>query len=134
MMESSTMQEYIYDWSDYYWASNALLATITNLDGFHGRMQLMLRQWICGYGEVGPLSGRQRAWSSVSQCTETHTGWSSATARGVGASTGQLQLGPAACTQAQGALACSCWSADLCSLWLRALVGTAALQQDAPRN
>ena len=46
------MAEYVYDWSDYYWASNTLLATITNLDGFHGRMQLMLRQWICGYNEV----------------------------------------------------------------------------------
>ena len=57
-MESNTVSEYVYDWSDYFYASNTLLATITNLDSFHGRMQLMLRQWICGYNEVGAqLSG-----------------------------------------------------------------------------
>ena len=51
-MESATLTEYIYDWSDYFWAGNTLLVTLQNSDTFHGRMQLLMRQWVCGYNNV----------------------------------------------------------------------------------
>ena len=46
----------LYDWSDYFWASNTLLATLTGQSSYHSRMQYFMRQWVCGYSQVRPAA------------------------------------------------------------------------------
>ena len=46
--------EYRYDWMDQYWASNILLATLTDGGTFHSQAQIFLKYWICGTDEVTP--------------------------------------------------------------------------------
>ena len=41
------------DWSEYFWSSNVLLASLTDGPAFHQRTQYFFRQWICSYGQVG---------------------------------------------------------------------------------
>ena len=40
------------DWSEYFWSANVLLATLTDGGTFHNQVQYLMRQWICGYGQV----------------------------------------------------------------------------------
>ena len=42
----------LYTWDDYYWASNVLLAELTDGGTFHQQAQYFLAQWICGYNEL----------------------------------------------------------------------------------
>ena len=40
------------DWSEYYYYSNVMLASLTDGPAFHQRSQYFFRQWICSYGQV----------------------------------------------------------------------------------
>ena len=42
----------LYTWDQYYYASNVLLAELTDGGTFHERAQFFMQQWICGYGEL----------------------------------------------------------------------------------
>ena len=46
------LQTVLYTWDDYYWASNVLLAELTDGGTFHQQAQYFLQQWICGYNEL----------------------------------------------------------------------------------
>jgi hypothetical protein len=51
-MQESGGAALVYDWSSYYWASNVLLAELTNGGTFHERSQFFMQQWVCGTPKV----------------------------------------------------------------------------------
>ena len=57
--ESSGPATLAADWSEYFWSSSVLLATLTDGSTFHERSQYFMRQWICGYGQVCGLHASQ---------------------------------------------------------------------------
>ena len=52
LQDNTVGGEYRYDWMDQYWASNILLATLTDGGTFHSQAQIFLKYWICGTDEV----------------------------------------------------------------------------------
>jgi hypothetical protein len=58
------MQTMLYTWNDYYWASNVLLAELTDGGTFHQQTQYFLQQWICGFNSLVQYTGKGRAWNT----------------------------------------------------------------------
>lgn len=54
----------LYTWNDYYWASNVLLAELTDGGTFHERSQYFMKQWLCGFNKLVQYTGKGRAWNS----------------------------------------------------------------------
>ena len=42
----------VFDWSDYFWAGNVLLAQLTDEQTYHEQTQTFLTKWVCGTGGV----------------------------------------------------------------------------------
>ncbi|KAK9804363.1 hypothetical protein WJX72_009368 [[Myrmecia] bisecta] len=53
----------ITDWDHVFWASNVLLAQLTDQGAFHMATQNFLKQWICGAGNYVVYTPRGRAWN-----------------------------------------------------------------------
>ena len=49
-LENDNDDELITDWDNLFWASNVLLANITDSGAFHQASQSFLQKWVCGSG------------------------------------------------------------------------------------
>lgn len=58
------MQTYLYNWDKYYWASNVLLAEVTDGGTFHQQAMNFLQMWICGFNQLVSYTAKGRAWNT----------------------------------------------------------------------
>lgn len=58
------VQTDLFTWNDYYWASNVLLAEVTDGGTFHQQAQHFMQQWICGFGKLVAYTAKGRAYNS----------------------------------------------------------------------
>lgn len=50
--ESDLDDDLITNWDNLFWASNVLLANVTDSGAFHQASQSFLKQWVCGSGGI----------------------------------------------------------------------------------
>ena len=51
-VEDDLDADLITNWDNLFWASNVLLANITDSGAFHQASQAFLKQWVCGSGGI----------------------------------------------------------------------------------
>ena len=54
----------MYNWNNYYWAANVLLAEVTDGGTFHQQAQSFLANWVCGYNSLVSYTAKGRAWNT----------------------------------------------------------------------
>ena len=63
--EAATDTALVTDWNHVFWASNVLLANVTDQGAFHAATQSMLKQWICATSGRVRFTPKGRAWNAA---------------------------------------------------------------------